>query len=259
MLEQLFSISPGWSANFLMVLARISAAIVAMPLFGARGVPAQAKIGLAVLLSLIVLPLQSTPTMLLPSSLLVVASLIGSEVLVGITIGIAVTIAFHALEMGSTLVGVQMGFGMASVLDPTSGEQIGSLDQFYKLLVTLVFFAVNGHLIVVQGLLNSFDVVPPGTADLSLIAGDRVIPFFASLFVVAIRITLPVVGALLLTDVAMALVGRTVPQMNLLIVGFPVKIGVGLLVLVAALPVLVSFMGAVFGRVLLDVNGFLVP
>lgn len=259
MLDQLFAISPGWSANFLMVLARISAAVVAMPLFGARGVPPQAKIGLAALLSLIVLPLQSTPTMPLPSSLLVVASLIGSEVLVGITIGIAVMLVFQGLQMASSIVGVQMGFGMGSVLDPTTGEQISELDQFYRLVVTLVFFAVNGHLIVVQGLLHSFEVVPPGTADLSLIAGDRVIPFFASLFVVAIRIALPVMGALLLTDLAMALVGRTVPQMNILIVGFPVKIGVGLLVLVAGMPLLVAFMGSVFGRVLIDVNGFLAP
>ena len=259
MLDQLFSISPAWASSFLMILARISAAIVALPLFGARGVPAQAKIGLAVLLSLIVLPLQSTPAMLMPSSLLVVASLIGSEVLVGVTIGIAVMLVFRALEMGSTLVGVQMGFGIAAVLDPTSGEQIGTLDQFYRLLVTLVFFAVNGHLLVVQGLLQSFEVVPPGTADLSLIAGERVIPFFAALFVIAVRISLPVVGALLLTDVAMALVGRTVPQMNILIVGFPLKIGVGLLVLVAGMPVLVAFIGSVFGRMLLDVNGFFAP
>ena len=259
MLGQLFAVSPEWSANFLLVLARISAAVVAMPLFGARGVPTQTKIGLALLISLIVLPLQAVPTTRGSDNLLVFASLVGSEVLVGITLGIAISIVFHALEMGSALVGVQMGFGIGAVLDPTTGAQIGTLDQFYRLLVTLIFFAVNGHLIVIQGILQSFEIVPPGTADLSLIAGERVVPFFSALFVVSIRVALPVVGALLLTDLAMALVGRTVPQMNILIVGFPVKVGVGLLVLMAAMPLRIPFMGAVFGRALLDVNGFLAP
>ncbi len=259
MIEQLFSVSPEWSANFLLVLARISAAVIVMPLFGARGVPSQTKIGLALLLALIVVPLQTPTLQPVSTNLLVFASLIGSEVLIGLTIGILVSLVFQAMQMGASLVGVQMGFGIGAVIDPMTGGQVGTLDQFYQLIVTLVFFAVNGHLIVIQGLLHSFAIVPPGHADISLIAGDQVAPFFASMFVVAIRIALPVVGALLLTDVAMALVGRTVPQMNVLIVGFPVKIGVGLLVLAAAMPLLTGFMGAVFGRALLDVNGFLVP
>lgn len=259
MIEQLFSISPEWSANFLLVLARISAAVIAMPLFGARGVPSQTKIGLALLLALIVVPLQGPHLRPIPTNLIVFSSLIGSEVLIGIALGVAVSLIFHAMQMGASLVGVQMGFGIGAVIDPMTGGQVGTLDQFYQLLVTLVFFAVNGHLIVIQGLLHSFQVVPPGAADISLIAGDKVTPFFASLFVVAIRISLPVVGALLLTDIAMALVGRTVPQMNVLIVGFPVKIAVGLLVLAAAMPLLTGFMAATFGRALLDVNGFLVP
>jgi flagellar biosynthetic protein FliR len=258
-IEQLFSISPEWSANFLLVLARISAAVIAMPLFGARGVPSQTKIGLALLLALIVVPLQGPHLRPIPTNLIVFSSLIGSEVLIGIALGVAVSLIFHAMQMGASLVGVQMGFGIGAVIDPMTGGQVGTLDQFYQLLVTLVFFAVNGHLIVIQGLLHSFQVVPPGAADISLIAGDKVTPFFASLFVVAIRISLPVVGALLLTDIAMALVGRTVPQMNVLIVGFPVKIAVGLLVLAAAMPLLTGFMAATFGRALLDVNGFLVP
>jgi flagellar biosynthetic protein FliR len=259
MLEQLLNISPEWSVNFLLVLARISAALVAMPLLGAKGVPAQTKIGLALLLSLIVMPLTAAPLAQIPTNLFSFASHIGSEVLVGISIGIAVSLVFAAMEMGSALVGVQIGFGIGSVLDPLTGASMGTLDQFYRLLVTLVFFAVNGHLLVIQGLLHSFQIVPPGSADLSLIAGDRVGPFFAALFVVALRLSLPVMGALMLTDLAMALVGRTVPQMNVLVVGFPLKIAVGLVVLAAALPLITGFMGVTFGRALLDVNGFLTP
>ena len=132
-------------------------------------------------------------------------------------------------------------------------------NQFYRLVVTLIFFAVNGHYLVINGLLQTFEVVPPGTADLTLIAGDRVAPFFTALFVVAIRIALPVMGALMLTDLAMGLVARTVPQMNVLIVGFPAKVGVGLFVLAVSMPLAVALMASVFGSAIPQVNGFLRP
>ena len=259
MVEALFAVSPEWSANFLFVLARLSAAVVAVPIFGARGVPAMTKIGLAVLLSLIVLPLQAAPAGPAPGNLLVFASVLGSEVLVGLAIGVAASLVFHALEMGASLVGVQMGFGLQGVIDPLTGAQSSVIDQFYRLLVTLIFFAINGHYLVIGGLLQTFEVVPPGTADLTLIAGERVTPFFTALFVVALRIAMPVMGALMLTDLAMGLVARTVPQMNVLIVGFPLKIGVGVLVLAASVPLMAAFMGRVFGEALPQVNGFLRP
>jgi flagellar biosynthetic protein FliR len=259
MLAELFAVSPEWSAAFLLAFARIGAAIVPMPVFGASGVPSQTKIALALLLSLIVLPLTEVPAQPVSTNLLVFASLVGSEVLVGLAVGIAVMLVFHGLEMGAQLVGVQMGFAIGEVFDPLTGGRIATVEQFYRIVATLVFFAVNGHYLVIQALLQTFEVVPAGSADLTLIAGDRVIPFFASLFVVALRISLPVIGALILTDLALALVGRTVPQMNVLVVGFPIKIGVGLLVLTASMPLMVAFMGSVFGQALLDVNGFLVP
>ncbi len=259
MLAELLNVSPEWSAVFLLTVVRISAAIVPMPVFGAPGVPSQTKIALALLLSLIVLPLTAPPPDGVSTNLLVFASLLGSEVLVGLSIGIAVSLVFYGLEMGATLIGVQMGFAISEVFDPFTGGRIATIDQFYRIVSTLVFFAVNGHYLVIQSLLQTFDVVPAGSADLTLIAGERVVPFFTALFIVALRISLPVVGALLLTDLALSLVGRTIPQMNLLVVGFPVKIGVGLLVMAASMPLMTAFMGAVFGRALLDVNGFLVP
>ena len=258
MFAQLFEVSPEWSAHFLLVLARLSAALVVIPLFGANGVPAPTKIGIAILLSLIVLPLSADPAPV-PTNLLVFASLVGSEVLVGLAIGVATAMVFQALEMGASLVGVQMGFGVGQIFDPLTGVQMQSITQFYRLLVTLVFFAANGHHIVLAGLVQTFETVPPGSADISLIAGDRVVPFFAGLFTVAMRIAMPVVGALLLTDLAMGLVARMVPQMNVLVVGFPIKVGVGVLVLAVSVPLLAGFMSAVFRSSLPDVQGFLVP
>lgn len=259
MIAELLNVSPEWSAHFLLVLARISTAVVAMPLLGARSVPAQTKIGLSLLLSLIVVPLQSQALSSIPTNLFVFVSLVGSEVLVGLAVGIGVSLVFQAMEMGASLVSVQMGFGMGGIFDPLSGGQTGAMEQFYRVFVTLIFFTMNGHYLVIRGLLGTFDVVPPGTADLSLIAGDRVVPFFASLFIASVQVALPAMGALLLTDLALALVGRTVPQLNILVVGFPVKIGVGLIVLAASMPLMTLFISGTFGRALLDVNRLLGP
>ena len=258
MLEQVLNVSPEWSANFLLVLARLSTAVAATPLVGAHNVPAQTKIGLAVLLSLMVVPLASEHLVAAPTSIYALAAGVGSEAMIGLVMGIGVSLVFSALEMGASLVSVQMGFGLGAVFDPFTGVQTGAIEQFYKVFVTLVFFAINGHYLVIRGLLHTFEVVPPGAADLSLVAGARIVPFFVALFSAAVQIALPVMGALMLTDLAMALVGRTVPQLNILIVGFPVKIGVGLLVMAASIPIMGAFMANVFGRALVDVNGLLV-
>jgi len=258
-LSDVLNVSPEWSAHFLLVLARLSAAIIAMPLLGARSVPAQTKIGLALLLSLIVVPLQGAQLASIPTNLFVFVTLVGSEVLIGLAMGIGVSLVFQAMEMGASLVSVQIGFGLGGILDPLSGAQTGAMEQFYRVFVTLIFFTMNGHYLVITGLLQTFEAVPAGTADLSLIAGARIVPFFASLFVASVQVALPVVGALLLTDLALALVGRTVPQLNILVVGFPVKIGVGLIVLAASMPLMTMFVSGVFGRALVDVNRLLVP
>jgi flagellar biosynthesis protein FliR len=258
MLDQLLNVSPEWSANFLLVFARLSAALVPMPLLGARSVPPQTKIGLALLLSLIVLPLNAEPDAV-PTDLLRFAAVLGSEVLVGLAMGIVVMLVFQAIEMGAGLVGLQIGFSFAQVVDPLTGAQSGVMELFYRLVATLIFFVVNGHYVVITGLVRTFEVVPAGSADLSLIAGERVAPFFAALFVVAIRIALPVTAALILTDFAFGIVGRAVPQMNVLIVGLPVKVGVGLFVMAVSMPLLVAFTGSFFTSTLLEVNGFLRP
>ncbi|MEX2032323.1 MAG: flagellar biosynthetic protein FliR [Dehalococcoidia bacterium] len=258
MLSQVFAVSPEWSAHFLLVLGRLTAAIVAAPLFGARSVPVHIKVGLAIILSLIVLPLSSQGRSEAPTDLFVFASVLGSEVIVGIAIGVGVMLVFQGLEMAASLVSVQIGFGIGQVFDPISGTPTGTLEQFYRILITLIFFAINGHYLVIQGFLRTFEVVPPGQASLAVIAGDRVIPFFGTLIVSSVQIALPVFGALVLTDLALALVSRTVPQLNALVVGFPLKIGVGLVALVASMPLMTAFIGATLGRALVDVNALVV-
>ena len=129
MLNELFGLSPEWSATFLLVLGRLSAALVVIPLFGLAVVPTHTKIGLAVLLSLIVVPFHADPPPV-PTDLLAFAAVLGSEVLVGLALGVAVAIVFRALEMAATIVGVQMGFGVGRLFDPLTGAQMESITVY---------------------------------------------------------------------------------------------------------------------------------
>jgi flagellar biosynthetic protein FliR len=140
-----------------------------------------------------------------------------------------------------------MGFGLGAVFDPITGTEFGAFDQFYSILATLVFFSINGHHIVVQALAETTLAIPLGTFDPFALDPGGITALVAGLTVTAVRLAMPVMAALTLTDVGMGIVSRTVPQMQVLIVGAPIKIGVGVLVLGASLPATMTIMNGVFG------------
>jgi flagellar biosynthetic protein FliR len=159
-------------------------------------------------------------------------------------------LVFIGMQMASRIVGLQMGFGMGSVLDPITGAEFGTFDQFYAILATLIFFSINGHHLVIQALAETIRAVPPGSFDPLTMNASAVAPLAAGLMVTAVRIAMPVMAALFLTDLGMGFVARTVPQMNVLIVGMPVKIVVGMIVVGAALPATMQLMNGVINGTL---------
>ena len=165
--------------------------------------------------------------LMLSANRLVLGSNTNWLLLVGIAQALAVVLAVvlgraRALRMNIPMLGF-LGLGLVMLVHTANRAiMVGDFDD-YGTVKTLTFFAINGHHLVIQGLLHTFEVVPPGGADISLIAGDRVAPFFTALLTVAVRVALPVTGALILTDLAMGLAARTTPQMNVLVVGFPAK------------------------------------
>jgi flagellar biosynthetic protein FliR len=156
-------------------------------------------------------------------------------------------LVFIGVQMASRMIGLPMGFGLGAVFDPITGAEFGTFDQFYSLLVTLVFFSINGHYLVVQTLAETTRAVPLGTFDPFLLTPDAITSLVAGLTVTAVRLAMPVMAALMLTDLGMGLASRTVPQMQVLIVGAPIKIVVGIVVLGAALPATVTLLNGVLG------------
>ena len=242
-----FVVTPEYTYAFFLVLLRTSSMLVSSPLLSHKGIPAYTKVGFAVFFSLVLVPLQGDNPPLPPANYGVIIDDAVREVLFGLALGVVMNVVFIGVQMASRIIGLQMGFGLGAVFDPQTGADFGVFDQFYSLLVTLVFFAMNGHYTVIQTLAETTKAVPLGTFDPFTLTVDGMASLIAGLTVTAVRLAMPVMAALVLTDLGMGLASRTVPQMQVLIVGAPIKILVGVVVLGAALPATVTLLHGVLG------------
>lgn len=223
---------------FMLVLVRVAAMVMVAPVLGARPIPAQVKIGLCLFLALLLTPLQPTPEVSLANWQTILVA-VPREAVVGLLMGFTAALLFAAVQMAARIVNVQMGFGLSNVMDPLSVETGGSLDSFYTLLAAVIFLTVGGHHALIAGLGQSFEMIPLGEFVPAAGTGNELILLGSAAFSAAVRLALPVAGTLMLADAAMALVVRSIPQMNIFAVGLPVKVAVGMLTLAAVMPMTV--------------------
>ncbi len=219
---------------FLLILLRVSALLIVAPIFGHRLFLARAKVGLAVMVSMVIFPIVDrfdVPVGFLPYAVMMVG-----EVIMGLVIGYAVLLLFIGIQFAGQLAGLQMGFGIVNVIDPASHDQVSIIGQFLNILAILLMLTLDGHHTILNGLLTSFDAVPLGGVVLKAPVAHKMIALTAEVFVIAIKVSAPIMIALFLISTAMGVLARTVPQMNVFIVGFPVQLAVGMSVLMATLP-----------------------
>lgn len=229
---------------FLPVLTRLTAFWTVLPVMR-RGVPNLAKVGFAALFAIILLPGVSAPPA--PTSWAVFGVQLIGEGLVGLALGFMVSLVFSSLYLAGQLIDVPMGFGMVSLFDPHSGDHVPMLAQFQNALAVLLFFTLNGHHTVLAAISKSFAIVPIGHGQISAGVLQVVFGAFVGLFTLSLRIALPIMAAVFLTDVALGIITRAVPQMNVFVIGFPVKIAVGLLVYLFTLPMIVGIIAHLVG------------
>lgn len=226
-----------WFLSFGLVLTRIAALVATTPLFSSPAIPTQVKAGLVGVLTLLVM-LSTGPVAQLPHlSALSLGAAVVSEALVGAVMGLAVMVVFGALSFTGQLIGVQMGFAIANVVDPTTYQQVGVLGQVLNLLGLMLLLVFDGHLMLLRALLESFQTVPLAGANPNsgLIVGELVRQG-GLLFSLGLRIALPVACVVLLVNVGLATIARTVPQVNIFVIGFLLTISLGLLVLALSMP-----------------------
>lgn len=224
-----------WIAAFVWPLARILAVVAAAPVIGNASVPTRVKIGFAAAITLIVSPTLGAFPDVPPASgtgLLILAQ----QIAVGAAMGLAMRFVFAAIEMAGELAGLQMGLGFASFFDPQTQNMTPAIGTFLGLVATLIFLALNGHLLVISTLVESFKVFPI-SADPPSAAGWRtLVDWGGMIFSSGLLMALPVVGALLIANLALAVLMRAAPQLNMFAVGFPITLAIGIVTLALALP-----------------------
>ncbi|MGA1875810.1 MAG: flagellar biosynthetic protein FliR [bacterium] len=222
--------------HFLFIFFRITGILFTAPLFGEKLIPKQLRIGLALILTVILIPvIQLNPRTASPGFILAIP-LILSELLIGLILGFAANLLFTGVQLSGQLVGYQMGFAVANVLDPISGSQVSLFAQFETLSALMIFLCVNAHHLFIKAIVSSFRLIPPCEFHPQGGMVEKIMTMAGHMFVLAVQIGGPTIAVLIFVNVFFALMARTVPEINIFIVAMPLGIAVGLFVLGTSMP-----------------------
>ncbi|WP_339072959.1 flagellar biosynthetic protein FliR [Bacillus velezensis] len=224
---------------FLLVFIRISAFFVTVPVFGHRNLPAVHRIGFAFFLSVICFStLKHAPEIEIGEQYML---LVIKEVVVGLSLGLIAFMMMTAIQIAGSFIDFQMGFSIANVIDPQSGTQSPLIGQFVYTLALLFMLSVNAHYLLLDGIYYSFQYIPLDQAFPSF-GNDQfglfIAKSFSAMFIIAFQMSAPVVASLFLVDLALGIVARTVPQLNVFVVGLPLKIAVSFIMLIVCMSVM---------------------
>ncbi|MFH2049464.1 MAG: flagellar biosynthetic protein FliR [bacterium] len=221
---------------FLLVLLRASGLILIAPIFSDNTIPKTIRVGLVIILSGIIVSVINHPEIQTITSLWQLAGLAIKEILIGFVIGLTFNLVFMGIKTGGAILGYQLGFAMVSLPDVDTSGQVSVIARFWVLIATLIFLIINGHHMVITALVDSYRAIPVGTASMSAPIAELMMKYTGYVFVIAVKLAAPVIVTLFLTDVALGLISKVMPTMNVFFVGFPIKIGVGLTVVALSLP-----------------------
>lgn len=223
----IFAFSQAEFLSFILTFIRISLIVFLLPFFGGESIPMQVKACICLVLTMAVWPRLSLYIGDTAPHPLGLAIIIFSELVLGLLLGLCVQFVFAAVQTGGEMLGFQMGFTMVAIIDPLSGARISVTSQVLYMVTMLIFLVFNGHLYLLQALAESFDLIPPGGLVVTSSVTSTVIRLSGDMFILALKIASPVLVALFMVELTLALMGRAAPQMNLMTLGFPIKISVG--------------------------------
>ena len=218
--------------GFLVILVRILAFFATVPIFSYRNIPNTLKIGIGFFLAWISFYTIDIPDLMFDQQYIL---LIGKEALVGLLLGLFAYMIMAAIQVAGGFIDFQMGFAIANVIDPQTGAQSPITGQYLYIIAILFLLMVDGHHLLIHGLLYSFDIISLDQF-ISLESPELIIVGFAQSFLIAFQLAIPIVGSLFLVDVALGLIARTVPQLNVFVVGLPLKIFVAFVMLLLFIP-----------------------
>jgi len=238
-----------WMSALLWPFMRISAMFIAAPIFSARSVPVRIRVLLAFFIAWILMPVIPTPPAvdLISGEALVISI---SQVVIGVAMGFILQMVFSAFVIAGQSIATAMGLGFASMVDPQNGVQVPVISQAFLIMATLVFLALNGHLIFIEVLAKSFHNMPIGPVFPSTDALWQLVIWGSDMFTGGMLIALPAVAALLLVNLAFGVTSRAAPQLNIFAVGFPIMIMVGIAFIILTLPTITSHLSRLMEQAL---------
>lgn len=224
---------------FLLVFCRITAFFVVSPVFSSRGVPSQFKVGIALFVSLLIYLIKGT-TIKIPDGTEMYMLLVIREIMIGLLLGFIAYLMFMVIQTAGSFIDIQIGLGIATVFDPMTGASAPLIGNFKYMFAMLIFLSMNGHHYLLQSVLYSYDWIPMDSDIASQIMNGSLSDFllrtFSNSFLIAFQMSAPIVVAMFLTDVGLGFLARSAPQFNIFVIGVPVKIIVGLFLLMLLAP-----------------------
>lgn len=242
---------------FLLVFVRMTGLFVIAPIFGRRNVPSYFKIGLSFMLALILSNAMSFETPVYADSIYGYGFLVIKEFLVGIIIGYVAYLVFSAVYIAGQIIDMQVGFGMVNVMDPVNSIQVPISANFYYIIAMVIFLIADGHHMLIKALYASFNAIPPGRAVFSDSLINDMIRLMNNMFLTGFKIAAPVLATILLADIALGILMKTIPQLNIFVVGIPLKMILGLIILVLTIPLFISIVDVLINGMNSEILNFL--
>ena len=244
-----YELLQGHIAAFLLTLTRISGIFLISPFFGSLNMPVLFRAAAALTMTVIIFPVvDAMGTPAAPESVLLFAAAAVGELFIGWLIGFIAYISFAAITMAGKVMDMQVGFAIVNVVDPTSGQQIPLIGSFLYNLALIVFLATNGHHMILAALAESFRVLPLAGMEWNISLALLIAKLTGGIFLTGMKIAMPITFAILLTNVGLGILSRTMPQMNIFVVGIPMQLMIGITVLSMIIPFYVLFLDVLFNE-----------
>lgn len=231
---------------FLLVFVRMTGLFVVAPIFGRKNIPTYFKIGFSFFIALILVNTTAVQMAQYDDNLLSYTLLITKEFIVGLSIGFVAYLAFTAIYIAGEVIDMQIGFGIVNVMDPISNIQVPVTSNVYFIISMLLFLSINGHHMLIRTLYDSFGSLPIGSAVFNNGLLDGMLDLFGTVFATGIKIAGPILATILITDIALGTISKMVPQINIFVIGMPLKIGIGIIILIITMPMFIMVMETIF-------------
>lgn len=236
-----------WLAAFMFPLARVLALMASAPVFSNVAQPVRIRLAAGLAITLALAPALPAPPPI-PAGSWIGLAILAQQILIGLLLGFALRIVFIAIDIAGELIGLQMSLSFAVFYDPQNAAQTPVLSEFLGLVVTLIFLAMNGHLLTLSVLAESFRLLPVGVTPMAAGGFKALLAWSSVIFSAGLMLALPLIAALLIANLAMGVLARVAPQLNIFAVGFPVTLMVGFLVLMFAIPYFGGAMERIFDQ-----------